>query len=220
MARKDGSDLIGLCEYVNIKDITPLMDMLYKRVDENEVNTFGKTAFKSYSLEHTNGSDTGYTETFKEILDIHRQVHPDMQRRSTGFNTSNHVKKDLFAHTDVDYDQEHPNYYNLIIPLHGLATLHYYETNEDEIVLGEMNAHGNGYYHEFRNRLDPDNYQSFLAERRIGSITMDKPLLLTTNTMHSVSIDIAPRVAWCTRWINIPGDIDFYTFKDRVERIL
>lgn len=220
MSDNDGSKLIGLCEYLDIKDSKPLLNKLYSAVNVNEVNTFGKTAFKSYSLEHTNGSDNGYSETFKEMLDIHREVHPDMQRRSTGFNTSNHVKKDLFAHTDVDWDQEHPRYYNIIIPLHGLATLHYYETNEDEIVLGEMNAHGHGYYHEFRNRLDPEGYQSFLDERRIGSILMDKPLLLTTDTMHSVSIDIAPRVAWCTRWINIPEDVDFYTFKNRVESIL
>jgi hypothetical protein len=38
--------------------------------------------------------------------------------------------------------------------------------------------------------------------------------------MHRVVVTEAPRCAWVTRWINIPADIDFQEFKQKVENIL
>jgi len=214
------NDLPGYCEYLNISDFSSILTDLYNQVKSDEYNVFGKTGWHSYSLEHVDGRDSGFTEIYEPILSIMREVHPDMQRRSTGFNTSNAPDNNLFIHTDIDTDQENPNYYNIIIPLQGDSTISYYNSSEDEIFLGEPNAHGHGYYHEFKSRNSHDHNSDFVNERRIGSVNMNKPVLLSTDTMHGVTVQSAPRVAWCTRWINIPKEVDFYTFKARVEKVL
>ena len=214
------NDLPGYCEYLNISDFSDILMDLYNQVKLDEYNEFGKTGWHSYSLEHIDGRDSGFSETFEPILSIMREVHPDMQKRSTGFNTSNAADNNLFIHTDIDTDQEHPNYYNIIIPLQGDSIISYYNSNEEEIFLGEPNAHGHGYYHEFKGRNSHDHNSDFVNERRIGSVNMNKPVLLSTGTMHGVTVQSAPRVAWCTRWINIPEEVDFKTFKARVEEVL
>lgn len=209
----------GKAEYVNINPNLDILSDLYNAID-TEFNTFGKTQWVSYSLEdNKTGIITKYEKLFEPILSIHRKVHPHMQRRSTGFNTANSTEKDLFAHTDVDYDLEHPNYYNLIIPLFGDSVIEYFETREEEVWLPEKNAHGYAYYHEFYMRNKP-GYEEFLQERKIGEIKVTGPLLLETNTMHRVLVTKSPRCAWCTRWNNIPADQDFYSWKERVETIL
>lgn len=213
-------DLPGYCEYLDIRNFDNILMPLYEQVRSNEYNEFGKTGWHSYSLEHIDGRDTGFTKIFQPILDIMKQVHPHMQKRSTGFNTSNAIDNNLFIHTDIDTDQEHPNYYNIIIPLLGESTISYYKSAENEIFLGEPNAQGHGYYHEFKHHNSHDHYSDFVNERRIGSVNMNKPVLLSTNTMHGVTVQQAPRVAWCTRWINIPQEVDFNTFKTRVEEVL
>ena len=38
--------------------------------------------------------------------------------------------------------------------------------------------------------------------------------------LHRVHITDAPRNAWCTRWIDIPGTYNFQTFKDHMEKTL
>ena len=213
-----------LAEYVDVNPHTDLLKELYKFCEE-DVNTFGKTQWHSFALEHREGGDTTYLESFEPILSIHKAVHPDMQKRSTGFNLSTSTQHDLYAHTDLDLDQEHPNYYNLVIPVYGESTIEYFETNEDEIQYGtrngkpDLNCHGEIYYHEFMNRTY-EGYEEFLQERKFAECKIDKPLLIDTNTMHRVTVQEAPRVAWVTRWRNIPKEIDFYTFKDMVESIL
>ena len=130
----------------------------------------------------------------------------------------------MFAHTDIDLDTENPNYYNLVIPVFGASRIDYFETNEDEVYLPELNVYGYAYYHEFHAQKEmgqgTPEFENFLSERKIGHIIVDKPLLLDTNTMHRVVVTEAPRCAWVTRWNNIKEDIDFYTFKNRVESIL
>jgi len=38
--------------------------------------------------------------------------------------------------------------------------------------------------------------------------------------MHRVVVTEAPRCAWVTRWNNIPADVDFQTFKAKVQELL
>lgn len=215
----------NLAEYVDIGDRVELLTSLYEKVKVTHSNTFGKTPFKSYSLEdNMTGKPTGYEQTFDPILAEHRKVHPDYQFRSTGFNTADSTKKDVFAHTDIDLDTEHPNHYNLVIPVHGASRIDYFETKEDEVYLPEKNAHGYAYYHEFYAQKEmgqgTPEFEKFLSDRKIGHIIVDKPLLLDTNTMHRVVVTEAPRCAWVTRWNNIPADVDFQTFKAKVQEIL
>lgn len=214
----------GLAEYVEIGDRTQLLLNLYNQVKITQSNTFGKTPFRSYSLEDRAGTPTGYEQTFDPILAEHRKVHPNYQFRSTGFNTADSTEKDVFAHTDIDVDTEHPNYYNLVIPVFGASRIDYFTTQEDEVYLPELNAHGFAYYHEFKEQQKmgqgTPEFEKYLSDRKIGHIIVDKPLLLDTNTMHRVVVTEAPRCAWVTRWINIPKEIDFQTFKSKVESIL
>lgn len=214
----------GLAEYVEIGDRTQLLLELYNQVKITQSNTFGKTPFRSYSLEDRAGIPTGYEQTFDPILAEHRKVHPNYQFRSTGFNTADSTEKDVFAHTDIDLDTEHPNYYNLVIPVFGASRIDYFTTQEDEVYLPELNAHGFAYYHEFKAQQEmgqgTPEFEKYLSDRKIGHIVVDKPLLLDTNTMHRVVVTEAPRCAWVTRWNNIPKDIDFHTFKNTVESTL
>ena len=214
----------GIAEYVNISDRVNLLETLCKKVSDTQSNTFGKTPFRSYSLEDREGKPTGYEQEFDSILAEHRKVHPNYQFRSTGFNTADSTEKDVFAHTDIDLDTEHPNYYNLVIPVFGASRIDYFETREDEVYLPELNAHGYAYYHEFHAQKEmgqgTPEFETFLSNRKIGHIIVDKPLLIDTNTMHRVVVTEAPRCAWVTRWNNIPKEIDFYEFKNRIETIL
>ena len=133
----------GVAEYLNININTDLYLTMYNMVKKHENNTFGKTPFVSYSLEdNKTGKPTGYEKAFWPVLNDHKRVHPHYQFRSTGFNTANSTEKDVFAHTDIDLDTEHPNGYNIVIPVLGNSRIDYFETKDEEVYLPEKNAHG------------------------------------------------------------------------------
>ena len=219
----------GVAEYLDIKVDRGLLLSLYEKVKSDRVgkdfNVFGKTPFESYSLEYNmTGKPTGYEKIFDPILSQHRKVHPHYQFRSTGFNTANSTKKDVFPHTDIDLDTEHPNGYNIVIPVLGGSRIDYYETKDEEVYLPEKNVHGYAYYHEFYAQKQmgqgSPEFEKFLSDRKIGHIVVDKPLLIQTTIMHRVVVTKAPRCAWITRWNNIPKDVSFQQFKRKVESIL
>ena len=218
-------EIKDIAEYLNIDVDKDLFFSVYDKVKGNKVNTFGKTPFECYVLENNRtGKPTGYKEMFEPIVSQHRKVHPQYQLRSTGFNTADSTKKDVYPHTDIDLYTEHPNSYNIVIPVLGNSRIDYYEYKDDEVYLPEKNAHGEWYYHEFNvqkamGQYTPE-YEKFLSDRRFGHIIVDRPILIKTDTMHRVVVTEAPRCAWVTRWINIPADIDFQEFKQKVENIL
>ena len=122
----------GIAEYLDIKVDRGLLLSLYKKVGTH--NTFGKTPFVSYSLENSmTGKPTGYEKMFDPLLSQHRKVHPHYQFRSTGFNTADSTEKDVFPHTDIDEDTEHPTGYNIVIPVFGNSRIDYYETKDEEV---------------------------------------------------------------------------------------
>ena len=215
----------NVCEYINIKDYSTILQKLYNDVSKLKFNSFGKSNMISFSLEdNITGEPTGYEKLFDPILSEHKKVHPNIQFRSTGFNVSDSIKNDCFAHTDVDYDKDHPNFYNLVIPVFGSSRIDYFETLAEEIHLPEVNAHGYAYCHEFKQqevlKQGSVEFEKFLESKKIGHIVLDKPVLLNTNIMHRVVVTSAPRCAWVTRWNNIPEQIDYQTFKNKVEEIL
>jgi hypothetical protein len=218
-------EIKDIAEYLNIDIDKDLFLSVYEKVKGNKVNVFGKTPFECYALEtNRTGKPTGYKEVFEPIVSQHRKVHPQYQLRSTGFNTADSTKKDVYPHTDIDLYTEHPNSYNIVIPVLGNSRIDYYEYKDDEVYLPEKNAHGEWYYHEFNvqkamGQYTPE-YEKFLSDRRFGHIIVDRPILIKTDTMHRVVVTEAPRCAWVTRWINIPADIDFQEFKQKVENIL
>ena len=218
-------EIKDIAEYLNIDIDKDLFLSVYEKVKGNKVNVFGKTPFECYALEtNRTGKPTGYKEVFEPIVSQHRKVHPQYQLRSTGFNTADSTKKDVYPHTDIDLYTEHPNSYNIVIPVLGNSRIDYYEYKDDEVYLPEKNAHGEWYYHEFNvqkamGQYTPE-YEKFLSDRVFGHIVVDKPILIKTDIMHRVVVTEAPRCAWVTRWINIPADIDFQEFKQKVENIL
>ena len=215
----------GVAEYLNININTDLYLTMYNMVKKHENNTFGKTPFVSYSLEdNKTGKPTGYEKAFWPVLNDHKRVHPHYQFRSTGFNTANSTEKDVFAHTDIDLDTEHPNGYNIVIPVLGNSRIDYFETKDEEVYLPEKNAHGHAYYHEFYAQKEmgqgTPEFEKFLSDRKIGHIVVDRPLLIQTTIMHRVVVTEAPRCAWVTRWNNVPRVLDYYDFKTMAENIL
>jgi hypothetical protein len=224
----------NIAEYLDVDPQIDLLLDLYETVKGvragEDFNTFGKTPFESYSLEYAYPKEgrsllTGYEEVFDPILSQHREVHPDYQFRSTGFNTADSTEKDVFPHTDIDQNQKYSQGYNIIMPVFGGSRLDYYETNQDEVFLPEHNAQGYFYYHEFYAQAEmgqgSPEFEQFLKDRKIGEIIIDKPCLIDTEIMHRVVITEAPRCAFVTRWVNIPPELsDFHTFKERVEKTL
>tara|TARA_B100001057_G_scaffold245487_1_gene245817 strand:- start:5428 stop:6084 length:657 start_codon:yes stop_codon:yes gene_type:complete len=215
----------NIAEYLDINVDKDILLRMYSKVMIDNKNTFGKTPFVSYSLEdNRTGKPTGYEKVFEPLLSQHRKVHKNYQFRSTGFNTADSTEKDVFPHTDIDLDTEHPNGYNIVIPVFGNSNIIYYETKDEEVYLPEKNAHGHAYYHEFYAQKEmgqgTPEFEKFLSDRKIGHIVVDKPLLIKTDIMHRVVITKAPRCAWVTRWNNIPKDVSFQEFKKKVESIL
>lgn len=241
------TDINELAQYIDVDFDLDLFTRLYDEAAElgSLANCFGKVEWMGYSLEGSYWQEdkseldrSEYIKLFKPILDMFDKVHPDKQLRSTGYNYSE-GDQPLFIHSDVDWDLEHPNAWNLIIPIFGSAKIVYYETREEEVHLPEMNQHGVAYYHEFRKRpymvdvlrgtitqkeYDQQlvEYEEFKAERKIGEIFVPpgKPVILDTETMHGVDIIDGPRLAWCHRYNNIPEGETFWSWKDRVETIL
>ena len=75
-----------LAVYVDVEPHTDLLTELYKFCD-GKFNSFGKTKWHSFALEHKKGGDTEYLEHFEPILAPHREFHPHIQKRSTGFRS-------------------------------------------------------------------------------------------------------------------------------------
>ena len=231
------NEIKDLCEYINIPDDQAMLKLMWEKIVEKEMdlgvgekralvnchshdyhNVFGKTRWKSYALADLGDSGNGNAEIFEPLLAKYRKVHPDMQLRSTGFNFSDDTDKELYVHTDLDPLLEHPNYFNIVIPVHGASRIDYYETRAEEIWLPERNNRKEYYYHEFRPHLKWD--LEFNKSRQIGHIHVDKPVLIDTDVLHGVQVLEAPRLAFVVRFNNIPKEMDFAAFKARAERVL
>jgi hypothetical protein len=230
-------EIKGICEYINVPEDQALLKSLWEQIVDKETtlgkgearalanchshdyhNVFGKTRWQSYAIADLGDMDNGNAKIFKPFLDKHRQVHPHFQLRSTGFNFSDNVKKELYVHTDLDPKLEHPNYFNIIYPVHGASRIDYYETRAEETWLPERNARKEYYYHEFKPHLKFD--KEFNKSRQMGHITVDSPVLIDTDILHGVQILEAPRLAFGVRYNNIPKELDFHAFKKHAEEVL
>ena len=122
---------------------------------------------------------------------------------ATGFNFNATTKNTVPPHIDVDT----PLYFNLLIPVFGIAKLNLFETIPEHL--------------EFRHGLSHWKMQQNGSPRKkIGELVVDKPVLLDTNILHDVEPIDTPRCVWCTRWIDIPRHFTYKTFKRHVENIL
>jgi hypothetical protein len=231
------NEMESVCEYLDIPDDHKMLNEAWEAIVEKETkfgigearalvnchshnqhNIFGKTKWQSYALADLGDQDNGNAAIYEKLLEKYRKVHPYMQLRSTGFNFSNDINKELYVHTDLDPICEHPNYFNIVLPLFGASRIDYYETKSEEIWLPERNAKKEYYYHEFKPHLKFD--KEFNQSRQIGHIHVDKPCLIDTDILHGVQLLEAPRLAFVVRYNNIPKEMDFKAFKAHIEKVL
>lgn len=230
-------EIPDLCEYIDIPGDQEALNALWQQVVDKETangigekralvnchshdyhNVFGKTQWQSYVLADLGDQDNGNAAMFEPFLEKYRKVHPYMQLRSTGFNYSNDIAKELYVHTDLDPSMEHPNYFNIVLPVFGESRIDYYETRSEEVWLPERNAKKEYYYHEFRPHLKFN--LEFNKSRQMGHIHVDKPVLIDTDVLHGVQLLASPRLAFVVRYNNIPKEMDFAAFKAHAEKVL
>jgi hypothetical protein len=208
-------NLKDVAEYIDIDiDYVLLKDTLEICFNNYNSSKFSPTSTKmqGYNLEDwKTGKDTIFNDILESILVEHRKVHPDIKKRNTGFNVSHDADAHLFIHNDLDPYTDHPNHYNMIIPVHGLAKVIFYETRDEELYVPSRDIHNEIFHKKMKDET---------LKVKMGEIIIDKPVLLNTKFMHEVVILEAPRSSWVTRWINIPEEYDFQIIKDRIERIL
>ncbi len=188
-------------EYVDIEWDKDLLESIFKStLTEYDV---GRSYIECGAKSHVMSENKEFETKWKPILDKHYKVHNKVCPLATGFNFNATVKNTVPPHIDVDK----PLYFNLLIPVFGVAKLNLFETIPEHL--------------EFRHGLSHWKMQQDGSPRKkIGELIVDKPVLLDTNILHDVEPIDTPRCVWCTRWIDIPQDYTYKTFKQHIENIL
>ena len=163
----------------------------------------GRSYIECGAKSHVMSENIEFADKWKSILKQHKRVHDKLCPLATGFNFNATSKHTVPPHIDVDK----PLYYNLLVPVFGVAKLNIYETKEEDL--------------EFRHGLSHwKMLQEGIKGEKIGELIVDKPVLLNTNYLHDVIPIDTPRCVWCTRWIDIPKHYTYRSFKKHVENIL
>lgn len=190
----------GIIEYVDIPWSSSYFESVYNSTLENWQ---GRGYIECGAKSHVLSENTEFSNKWKNILDLHKLVHNDICPLATGFNfnaTENHT---VPPHIDIDK----PLYFNLLIPVFGVAKLNFYDTIPEHL--------------EFRHGMKHwKMVQDDKPKNKIGEFVVDKPVLLNTDFLHEVQPLVVPRCVWCTRWIGIDSNYSFKTFKLHVESVL
>ena len=194
-----GSKVEDVIEYVQIKyDLTELRS-LFDQTIASQPREYLECGAQSWTL----GMGKHYQDLWKPLLQQHAKVHSHFCPLATGFNYSKTNSHNVPPHVDIDQ----MSYYNLLIPVAGVARIDIFKTQQDELEF----RHGLTHWMMLREGV---------ASQKIGEFFLDKPTLLNTNHLHSVHPIYAPRSVWCTRWIGLPVDLSFREFKKKVEDTL
>jgi len=190
-----------IIEYIDVKWEPKVLEDIYKKTMDNWEDARGyiECGAKSYIMEENKNFNT----TWEPILTEHSKVHNEFCPKGTGFNFNATTKHTVPPHIDIDK----PLYFNLLIPVFGVAKINIYETIEEQL------EHRHGMTHW---KMVNDNYK----KNKIGEIIVNKPVLLNTNYLHDVQPIDTPRCLWCTRWVGIPQTFTYSTFKDYVQNTL
>lgn len=188
-----------IIEYVQIPNELDLLATLYNKTIATNPLEYIECGAKSWVL----NAREEYREFWQPILKKHEKVHNQFCEFATGFNFNKTESHTVPPHIDIGP----PNFFNLLIPVFGVARIDLFETNQDELEF----RHGQNHW-----MMQKQNIKS----KKIGEFFIDKPTLLNTNYLHSVQPVEYPRCVWCTRWISIPLHLDFNGFKKRIEKVL
>lgn len=189
----------GIIEPVDISPMSEILSKAFQKTVKNEPLSFIECGAKSWVLD----SDPLYYQYWKPILDLHKQVATEFCPLATGFNFSKSVFETVPPHVDLDKGR----YFNLLLPIHGVARIDIYETNPEDLEY----RHGKSHW----KMLKPDR-----SAKKIGEYALDRPTLLDTNQLHAVTPVDVPRLVWCTRWISLKKETTFKDFKSKIEKVL
>ncbi len=191
-----------IIEYVDVKYDVDQLKSIFKDLKRTAYSTFTECDISSWLI----CSHPRYEEIMKPILDLHKQVHPHICPLATGFNYS--PRAEVPYHIPAHLDLDKPLFFNLLLPVRGCAKITVFKT-----VMNDLE-----YRHKKSHFMVPKNDNDDLEP--VKTVIVDRPVMLNTSILHRVHITDAPRNAWCTRWIDIPGTYNFQTFRDHMEKTL
>lgn len=189
----------GIIEYIDIQDYQKTLLTMFDDVSGYSPLTYIECGARSWTL----SSQEVYQDKWKPWLDLQKTVHDKLCPLATGFNFNPTNRHTVPPHIDIDK----PLYYNLLIPVFGVAKLNIFETNLDHLEF----RHGMKHWKMVRDDK---------PKIKIGEFVVDKPVLLNTNFLHDVEPIDSPRCVWCTRWVDIDASFSFDSFKSHVESVL
>ena len=190
----------NIIEYINVKWEPEKLEDIYK-------NTLGNWDPRGYiecgAKSHVMDENENFKNIWEPILSEHSKVHDRFCPKATGFNYNATPKHTVPPHIDID----EPLYFNLLLPVFGVAKINIYETIDEQL------EHRHGMTHW---KMVNDKYE----KHKIGEVVVDKPVLLNTDQLHDVEPIDTPRCLWCTRWVEVPQTFTYATFKEYVEDTL
>lgn len=194
-----GSKVEDVIDYVQIKyDVEELRHLFDKTIAFQPLE-YLECGAQSWTL----GMGQHYHDLWQHLLQQHAKVHSHFCPLATGFNYSKTNSQNVPPHVDIDQ----MNYYNLLIPVSGVARIDIFKTEQNEL--------------EFRHGMTHwKMLKEGIVSQKIAEFFVDKPTLLNTNYLHSVQPIHSPRSVWCTRWIDLPMNLSFGDFKKMVEDTL
>ncbi len=189
----------GVIEYVNIKYDRSLFARAHEAVLGHAPLAYVECGAQSWVL----NTNPLFAQTFADILALHGRIHDQFCKYATGFNFNKTNAHTVPPHVDIDKK----NYFNLLVPLFGVARIDIFETRVEQLEF----RHGETHWMMLKEGV---------AAIKVGSLLVDRPVLLNTRWLHSVQPEVSPRCVWCTRWVGVDESFDFAKFKRRVEGIL
>ena len=197
-----------IIEYVDIPDMKPLLKGLFDKHCGVDGRTFGNCPIEAYQLGPSpSKAHAGFIKEFKPITDILDRVSVSDPLVS-GFDYFTNPKHGLPHHIDCPNNLKA---YNLIIPVFGTVTCDFWEGDYNEL---EYKGHGSTHYKMFKDTYDTKNLV------KMGSILIDKPVLIDTDYIHNVIPVDVPRLAWLTRFSDLDKEYTFKEIKEIVEERL
>lgn len=192
----------NIIEYADVNYSREHYQQIYENLKASSFSTFTECDVHSWLI----CSNPSYESIMEPILSVHKKVHENICPLATGFNHSPEAAYPYHIPAHIDLDK--PLFFNLLLPIEGSAKITIYKT-----VMNDLE-----YRHNKSHFMVPNDDNANLEV--VGSIIVDKPVLLNTSVLHRVEIIDAPRNVWCTRWIDVPGTYTFKTFKQHMENIL
>ena len=189
----------GILEYIDINYNKEYLTELFNSVSGYEPLNYIECGASSHVLI----TDSSYYDMWEGPLEEYCGVHQNLCEHGTGFNFSPTTKHNVPPHIDIGNIPG--NQFNLLLPLFGTATISIYKTIPSQLEF----RHGKTHWNMLQNKYPP---------QKIGSILVDKPVLLNTDYLHDVQVVDAPRAIFCIAWRGV--NRTYNEFKKHAEKTL